>query len=35
MIKMVSTSEIKVSTVIEEQQMIKAVESLHTALVLI
>ncbi|MCM3237195.1 aspartate kinase [Heyndrickxia oleronia] len=31
MIKMVSTSEIKVSTVIEEQQMIKAVESLHTA----
>jgi aspartate kinase len=30
-IKMVSTSEIKVSTVVEEKQMIKAVEALHQA----
>jgi aspartate kinase len=28
---MVSTSEIKVSTVIEEAQMLKAVEALHEA----
>ncbi|WP_141431971.1 aspartate kinase [Bacillus sp. 03113] len=30
-VKMVSTSEIKVSTVVEESQMIQAVEALHTA----
>ncbi|WP_423407589.1 aspartate kinase [Heyndrickxia sp. MSNUG] len=30
-VKMVSTSEIKVSTVIEEKQMVNAVESLHEA----
>lgn len=30
-VKMVSTSEIKVSTVVEESQMIKAVEALHQA----
>ncbi|MDQ0256458.1 aspartate kinase [Evansella vedderi] len=30
-IKMVSTSEIKVSVVIQEEQMVKAVEALHTA----
>lgn len=30
-VKMVSTSEIKVSTVIEETQMVKAVEALHEA----
>jgi aspartate kinase len=30
-VKMVSTSEIKVSTVVEEDKMIKAVEALHTA----
>lgn len=30
-VKMVSTSEIKVSTVIDEEEMIKAVEALHTA----
>ena len=30
-IKMVSTSEIKVSTVIKDDQMVKAVESLHQA----
>lgn len=30
-VKMVSTSEIKVSTVIEEEEMIKAVEALHKA----
>jgi aspartate kinase len=30
-IKMVSTSEIKVSTVIEQSQMVKAVETLHEA----
>ncbi|MFJ7727152.1 aspartate kinase [Neobacillus sp. NPDC097160] len=30
-IKMVSTSEIKVSAVVEEKQMLKAVESLHAA----
>ena len=28
---MVSTSEIKVSTVIKDEQMVKAVESLHQA----
>jgi len=30
-IKMVSTSEIKVSAVVEDQQMVKAVETLHDA----
>lgn len=30
-VKMVSTSEIKVSTVVEEKQMLKAVEALHQA----
>lgn len=30
-VKMVSTSEIKVSTVVEEHQMVKAVEALHAA----
>jgi aspartate kinase len=30
-VKMVSTSEIKVSTVVEEDKMVKAVEALHTA----
>jgi aspartate kinase len=30
-VKMVSTSEIKVSTVVEEEQMVKAVEALHAA----
>ena len=30
-IKMVSTSEIKVSTVIEKEKMVKAVEILHDA----
>ena len=30
-IKMVSTSEIKVSTVIKDDQMVKAVETLHQA----
>ncbi|WP_160722079.1 aspartate kinase [Bacillus sp. USDA818B3_A] len=30
-VKMVSTSEIKVSVVVEEKQMLKAVEALHTA----
>ncbi|MGB9945041.1 ACT domain-containing protein, partial [Bacillus subtilis] len=31
LIKMVSTSEIKVSTVVSENDMVKAVESLHDA----
>jgi len=31
LIKMVSTSEIKVSAVLEEKQMLKAVEALHSA----
>ncbi len=30
-VKMVSTSEIKVSTVVEEKNMLKAVEALHQA----
>ena len=30
-VKMVSTSEIKVSTVVHETEMVKAVEALHTA----
>ena len=31
-VKMVSTSEIKVSTVVDETEMVKAVEALHTGL---
>jgi aspartate kinase len=30
-VKMVSTSEIKVSTVIDEKEMVRAVETLHEA----
>lgn len=30
-VKMVSTSEIKVSTVVNEKEMVKAVEALHEA----